>query len=100
MSGCAYLLDLVSVLASIGRCGDAEHRVLDGRDVIPSDDDVNNGGASRFHDGGSRIVIVDHVRSGIGCAVVELGLEERPLERFRRAQRPAAAPRAPARGPP
>ena len=100
MSGCAYLLDLVGVLASIGRRGDTEHRVLDGRDVIPSDDDVNNGGASRFHNGGSRIVIVDHVRSGIGCAVVELGLEERPLERFRRAQRPAAAPRAPARGPP
>ena len=100
VSGCAFLLDRVGVLASIGRRGDAQHRVLDGRDVVtpPPDDDVNEGDDSRlFRDGGGRIVVdVDHVRGGIGCAVGELGLEERPLERFRRAQRPAAAaPRAP-----
>ena len=76
MSGCAFLLDLVSILALISQRGDAEHQVLDGRDVIPPDDDVNNGGASRFCDCGSRIIIVDHVRSRIECAVGKLGLEE------------------------
>ncbi len=76
MSGCAFLLDLVGVLALIGQRGDAEHQVLDGCDVIPPDDDVNNGGASRFCNCGSRIIIIDHVRSRIGCTVGKLGLEE------------------------
>ena len=77
MSGCAFLLNLIGVLASMGRRGDAEHRVLDRHDVIPPNDKANNGGASHFRDCGSRIVVFDHVRSGVGCIVGKFGLKAR-----------------------